>query len=180
MMGKKSFHKNFVLALVGLTLASLAPKLSQATVVAADDSQDAYLKNLVDNLKTVELAPDYQKALADLKASTADCSSLKQWSNPDESANLVVKKNIESDNNATPGPVYSVSLSFPQVQPDTFNVPVQIFTNPSLMTATSLKKFYKKTLEAVKDATRANRYVCSKLADDDSDKSDDSQKLSSN
>lgn len=188
MMGKKSLNQYFLFTIV-TAVAALAPSLSQASgiqtfvngsAVSADETQDSYLKVLVDNLKTVEQAPEYQKALAELRASTTDCSSLKQWGSPDLSGNLVVKKNVEGEASATPGPGYSVSLSFPQVQSDTFNVPVQIFTmNPSLLTATSLAKFYRKTLDAVKSAARANRYVCSELAHDDIE-NDRPQSISSN
>jgi hypothetical protein len=180
MIISKSFRKYVLLALASGIIAS-APELAHASDVqtylngsaVSEESQDIYMKNLVDNLSTVELSRDYQRALSDLKNSTAECSSLKQWSNPDQSANFVVKETRASE-----GPLYSVSLSFPQVQSDTFNMPVQIFSNPSLQSANNLKKFYKKTLETVREAARANRYVCSKLAEDDSEK-DDSRRISS-
>jgi hypothetical protein len=186
MTTQKVFKKYFLLTILSGVVA-LAPQHSKAgdvqTMVEGDmgasSSDDTYLKDLVDNLKTIESAPEYKAALADLKSSTVDCTSLKEWaySKPDLSANLVVKKIVPEPTIGSPqGPAYTVTLSFPDVTKDSFHSPIEIFSNPSLLTETSLIKLYKKTIERVSDAAHMNRLYCSRLA---SEKKEESKQVSS-
>jgi hypothetical protein len=187
-MTTQKFLNKYVLLTLISGVVALAPHYSLAVDVqnvtegdaGSSSSDDTYMKELVDNLKTIESAPDYKAALADLKSSTADCTSLKEWvySKPDLSANLVVKKSFAEENRGTPqGPEYSVSLSFPDVTRDSFHDPIEIFSNPSLLTATSLVKLYKRTIERVTDAAHMNRLYCSRLA---SEKKEETKQVSSN
>lgn len=188
MTTQNSLKKYLLLTIISGVVA-IAPQLSKAAeiqtffngeAISSDESQDTYLKDLVDNLRSVESAPEYQKALADLKASTQACSSLPEWrsSKPDLSGNFIVRKNIIAEDQGNVGPVYIIILSFPQVSTDTFNVPIQISSNPFLLTNVNFANFLRKTLETVKNAALTNRLACTRMATDDGEKA--SQRVSSN
>jgi hypothetical protein len=187
-MNTQKLFSKFLLLTIITGVVAFAPQYSHAgdvqvfsndEAISVDSSQDSYLKELVDNLKTLEVDPAFQKALADLKSSASECSSLKEWaySKPDLSGNFVVKKSVsEGTPGSSSGPTYTVTLSYPDVSKDSFNAPIEIFSNPSLLTEVSLAKFYKRSLEKVIDAAHMNRLTCTRMV---SEKKEE-QKVSSN